>query len=173
MQPEHKRSRSQKAGLARARMYMKAHLDWLSGFPLESDAGELRWLYVPPRESLAVQEVRIGRCQLHKASFVFKKLVHRFPRALPKIVGDVQCWSLRVERTLGWIKAAVHDDQPPPACLFDEPEAFPSGTRRLQADLRRKMKSLGPLIDAISWLLHFAPDASDNALHWLRRNGSR
>ncbi len=43
MRPERKRETSRKASVARARMYMKAHLGWFCGFPVDQSEDSIEW----------------------------------------------------------------------------------------------------------------------------------
>src|SRR5262249_26215234 len=148
----------ERAGVPRARMYVAADLPWLRGFPLGQDETSVTWAYSLPGGSANLTQVQLSRAQLRRAQLTFNRLVHQFPRALPRVVGNVAAWSARVDRLLGQLKAAVHGGAPLPASLFDIPAArYPAKIIRSTGALRRRHPALVPLIGAFSWRLAFDP----------------
>lgn len=159
------RNRTKAAGLARARMLMKAKLGWLGGHPRIADAPG--WVVVPEDER-PVEPLVLGRDHLRRATYAANKLRGEFPRALPKLVGDVDAWHAAVSHVLATLKPWVHHGQPPPAELF-ESEIYSRATRARARALRQQHPTLRGLVDALSWVLATRADAAPKALAWIER----
>lgn len=109
MQPERRRESSEQTGIARARMYLKSDIDWLEGFPVDQGEGFVGWQPRPKLGEALPARIRVDRERLTRTQLTLTKLVNRFPRAMPKIVGDVEAWRERVTSVLDLLKGAVHD----------------------------------------------------------------
>lgn len=108
MRPHQPTARIKAAGLARARMLIKAKLGWLGGYPSANG-----WVAVPEDER-PVEQLALSRDHLRRATYTANKLRGEFPRALPKLVGDASVWHAAVSHVLAVLKPWVHHGQPPP-----------------------------------------------------------
>ncbi|MEM7348177.1 MAG: hypothetical protein AAF485_28435, partial [Chloroflexota bacterium] len=109
MRPEKNRQTSKKTAIARGRMFLKADLRWLPGFPVQQQGELVEWLILPRRGDWAPQTITLNRHHLHRATYTWSKLIHRFPKELPDIVEDRDCWAEGVPYLLKQIKRAVHE----------------------------------------------------------------
>jgi hypothetical protein len=153
------------AGLARARMLMKAKLGWLGGHPCPTG-----WIVVPEDER-PVERLVLGRDHLRRATYTANKLRGEFPRALPKLVGDVDAWHAAVTAVLATLKPWVHHGQPPPPELF-ESELHTRAARARARALRQQHPALRGLVDAVSWVLATRAAAAPKALAWIEREAA-
>lgn len=159
-------ARNKGAGLARARMLMKAKLGWLSGYP-DADG----WTVVPEDGERAAEPLTLGRDHLRRATYTASKLRGEFPRAMPTLVGDVDAWHHAVSHVLASLKPWVHHGHAPPAELF-ESELYSRTTRTRAKALRQQHPSLRGLVDALSWVLATHATSAAKALAWVERKAA-
>ncbi len=149
MQSKTLKERSKSALAARARMLHAAHLEWLEGFPLAPAAGSVQWMAVPMHAPAG--EMYIERTHLSQATFTLNKLRIELASALDRLAEEPEAWLASVERRLELLKRAVHQGEPLPSQLFDEPSL--SRARREQASaLATAEPRLRSLIQALSWI---------------------
>ncbi|MBN1851609.1 MAG: hypothetical protein JW829_02765 [Pirellulales bacterium] len=172
MKSERKRDTSQKAHVARARMYMKAHLHWLCGFPVDQSEDWIEWAHFRLGRPAPLERVRLGRYELRKAQFAMTKLVRRFPRAIVRIVDDVDTWSNRVARLLDQLKDAIHHHQPLLNPVLAHDACYPAGFVKQAATIRRHWPALQSLVEAIAWIFYLSPKDSAQSLNWVEKNAS-
>lgn len=146
-------------------MLIKAKLGWLGGFP-----GAHGWVVVPEDER-PLERLELGRDHLRRATYTANKLRGEFPRALPKLVGDVDAWHAAVTSVLAALKPWVHHGQPPPTELF-ETELHSRTARARARALRQEHPALRGLVDALSWMLATRADAAAKALAWVEREAA-
>lgn len=103
--------RERRGALAAARTYLRVKLGWLHGLPAaKASDGTLTWTVLPRAGRGDVPEqIRIDRELLRRTEYGRNALRRRFPRALPKIVGDVDAWTIRTDQQLEILKAIIHD----------------------------------------------------------------
>lgn len=177
MRPHAPIARTKAAGLARARMLMKAKLGWLEGHPCArnipptSDEPDAAGWIVVPEDERPVERIVLGRDHLRRATYTANKLRGEFPRALPKLVGDVDAWHAAVTAVLAALKPWVHHGQPPPAELF-ESEIHSRTARARARALRQEHPALRGLVDALSWVLATRASAAPKALAWIEREAA-
>ena len=106
MQPERRRGKAQR-GLSRARILLKKNLGWLPGFPLSEERGSVSWWSLHSAESTNAV-LSIGREELQRMEMTLTRLRHRFPRALPRMVEDVDEWLGRMDHLLAMLKDSIH-----------------------------------------------------------------
>ncbi len=178
MQPSPAKRMKLQTGVARARMIFKQHLEWLPGFVFEdqsdvverSGKDKFKWLFIG--NDSQVKQKQFSRDDIRIAEMNVKKLVIRFPRALPKIVGDVDHWYGKISRLLGVLKAWVHEGKPPKLeSMLDHRHASDRWRNQLLKSQRSfpKLKSLlvavafaeltgtaEPNVDSINWVVQNA-----------------
>jgi hypothetical protein len=148
-----------RSAAAAAKTAVRAELGWLRGYPTgPARRGELPWTVLPPLAPRAVAtELVVDRQRLREANLALATLPRRFPRALPRVVGDVGDWLERGRRVLGWLGAAVHEGEPLPALAQSDDGA------------------LAPLVEALGWVHFLDPDpaARERALTAARARADR
>lgn len=166
MKPERCRELLKSTGLARAKMYLKAHLEWLDGYPYGHAPGQIHWRTRPQVGSPDGTRLIVDRERLKRSQAALTKLVRHFPRAMPKLVGDVANWSASVSAMLQRLKAAVHggtdlsgDDAVPIDSL--------SRSERILIQQLSREPSFRPLLRAVTWSGCYAPDVRRFLLTWL------
>ncbi len=170
MQPKEKRARLQSAGPARARMFLKSELGWLPGFPRTVGDGMVTWVTVPRDGGQGVQVLQLDREHLQRATSACTKLLHGFPRALPRLVGNVERWQTATSTIFEFLTAAIHKGQALPASLVDRNGAFNADSRKLAKKLTRDQPELGSLISALSWTTLLTPQDFRDGLQWIAAN---
>jgi hypothetical protein len=115
-----------------ARAYLRKNLGWLRGFPAgRPDGSGAPWMTAPRLGSPDRREkLVVSRELLRRSEFCRNAAPRKFPRALGRVVGDVDEWSAQIEKRLKWLKEAVHSGKnlPEPAQLLED-----AGTRRVIA----------------------------------------
>lgn len=170
MRPEAHRTRARAAAVVRGRMYLKARLDWLAGFPVAQAHGVVTWRVLPRQGEQPSILLPLDRDALHRATRTWSKLVHHFPRALPQIVDDYARWVTGVPQLLAWLKPAIHGQETLPATLFTEAGAYPRAVVQQATQLGNSYPPLQPVLHALSWWGYLTPQEMPAALAWLENN---
>lgn len=115
--------------------------------------------------------MRVDREKLRASQFALTKLLHNFPRALPRVVGDVAVWREQMESVLGGLKGVIHNGRPPETPELSRSLLGGDAWRRL-VRLRAHV-GLNPVLDTVlqagrtdlAWLRFL--------LTWLERHAGR
>ncbi|KNY27973.1 hypothetical protein [Pseudobacteroides cellulosolvens] len=148
-------------GINRAKMFIKRDLDLFIGYPGING----KWISHP--EGKEVSEVVITREHIHKAIFTINKLVRDFPKALPKIVGDVEKWSDRNKSLLELLKQSIHNETTLPESLAKINPSFGDFEKKLHNKIVRDNKDMINIINCFSWLTILKPETFKDVLAWL------
>ncbi|MEM9455131.1 MAG: hypothetical protein AAGF11_13200 [Myxococcota bacterium] len=159
----HSPGNTRASGLARARMLMKSKLGWLEGYPDHEG-----WTVVPDEGERGVERLTLDRNHLRRATYTAAKLRGEFPRAMPRLVGDVDAWHEAVSEVLAALKPWVHRDEPPPRELYSA-GLFSRTVSGRARTLAREHPSLHPLVDALSWVLATRASRAPKYLAWILR----
>lgn len=152
------------AAEARVRMYIRRDLAWLDGFPGEQN----HWLVAPLGDS--VTHVPLSRDLLHRSARTINMLVREFPRALPRVVGDVELWASRRKALMELAKRNVHAGEPLPLAPTDaHPLASPALKKKI-AGARAKLRRLSSLAAAFEWSGWTDPGGVVASLAWLHEH---
>jgi len=171
MRPHQPIARTKASGMARARMLIKAKLGWLDGHPCMSEGPHAGTWIVVPEDERPVERLVLGREHLRRATYAAGKLRGEFPRALPKLVGNVDTWHAAVTGVLEALKLWVHHGQPPPAELF-ETELHTRAARARARALRQQHPALRGLVNGLSWVLATRAQLAPKALAWIEREAA-
>lgn len=172
MRPERKRRLSLQTAISRARMYLKANLDWLKGFPVGQSEGRVDWIYLSQAGSKGVQRIQLTRHHLHRAQFAVNKLKNRFPRAFPRIVDDPDLWTQQVDQLLSWLKEAIHDGKQLPSAPVAGEIGLPRVFLKRSARVADRCPAITPLLNAASWLVLLESKEANKALDWIETHGT-
>lgn len=151
-------------GVSRARMYIKRDLELFTGCP----GPDGNWVSLP--EGKVPEIIALNGKHIHNAAFTVNKLVRDFPKALPKVVGDVSKWSSRYRDLIEIIKSSVHSGSPLPESLVDLNQEFGEGEKKLFRKLIKDNPSLKHVISSFSWITYLKPESFRDALSWLANN---
>ena len=106
----HDRRNDKRATEHAVRAQLRQGLGWLRGFPVASRGASVMWLCRPSGSASPEQLAReIDREALRAAAQAKNAIRKRFPRALPRVVGDVEAWNAAIEARFDLLKACVHD----------------------------------------------------------------
>lgn len=190
MQPENQRGRPARQGVARARLLLKRDLYFLPGFPTAIDCtawaahdGAVSWSFLPSDlsdDAKGWREIYIDRELLRRAELTVTKLRHRFPRALPRIVGDADDWLRRFDLWIDALKRIVHrqdseDDNRLDVNVWLADSMLPRRWREQFDTLRQSCATADsrfrPLLDAVLSLEYTSTHGpSEDGLRWLEAN---
>ena len=168
MQPERNRQRrARRDGIARAKMLLKQDLAWLRGYPVAIEDATVLWQPLPVAGRPEPAAIRVDAERIRRAAFTSGRLLHRFPEALPRVVGDVQAWHTRIETVLEVLKETVHRGGALPGDGLTATGSLPP--RIVQAARRTATARpvLHPLIDALGWSAALEPEAAELGLTWV------
>ncbi|MFQ5570252.1 MAG: hypothetical protein ACE5G0_11295 [Rhodothermales bacterium] len=170
MRPEKHRQHARSAAIARGRMFLKARMGWLPGFPIRQGAGTVEWMSVPRHGERTPTRIQLARDYLQRATYTWNKLVHRFPRVLPHLVDDRDAWTKGVPQVLDRLKGAIHRGEPVPGSLLEVEGVFSRSAVETAAALARRHPAWQPLLDALSWSTFLSPKELPRILAWLDEN---
>lgn len=170
MRPEHNRALSQSTGIARAKMYLKQDLAWLAGFPIAQSDGRVEWMLRPRVGHSANATITIDRERLSQAQFTLTKLVGRFPKAMPKLVGNVAVWEQRVTRLLNAVKSAVHHGAAIVGCHDVPLEVSSDHEAQAACDVVRQWPALKRCVEAVLWSTLVDDEVRAGFINWLAAN---
>ncbi len=173
MRPEKPRERLRSAALSRGRMFLKARLDWLPGFPLGQAEGAVDWMCMPRYGEPSPKRIRLERQYLQRATYLWTKFVYRFPKALPHLVDEPQRWTEGVPQLLNWLKGAIHRGELLPQSLIEIEGAFSRSAAEQANALTRSHPALRSLLNALSWIAYLTPSELPQALAWLAANAQK
>lgn len=143
-----------RAAEAAARTYLRKNLGWMTGFPSGAVSSGISWVVLPrPGGPDGGATVVVTRELLRRTEFCRNAAPRKFPRALPRVVGDVGEWSAHVETRLKWLKATVHSGAALPGLeeLLDAARARRFIVSRT-ARLARRHRDLRRIAAALVWL---------------------
>ena len=164
MQPDEKRRTKRQAGISRARVMLKKHVGWLPGYPVKTDGNLVRWQSMRWDGSGYEQSWLLSGSELRQAQMTITKLRYHFPKALPKIVDDVEDWLARMDFVLDLLKSVIHDRQANGIEQILSAGLFPSRWIDRFVASRQQHPRLAPLFDAICHLELSKRRRADTAL---------
>ena len=143
------KDRRKSAGLARARVCLKTHLEWLDGFPVSQSHGQLEWMLRPGiGRPEGTRIVTIDRDTIRRATLAVNRLTIQMADSAHQIFGDVTAWQISVTSLLESLKSSIHQDQNPVS------EIPPAALRHLELAnvlrLNRQFPALRELLKAIA-----------------------
>lgn len=169
--PSNKQPHKHRTYDARARMFLRDQMAWLWGYPINVTKNNIQWqvLYYPGPWD--VYEIIIDGIEISKTIRSKNRLVRDFPKALPRVVGDVKQWSQLQEVKLSAIKKLLAQKTVDP---WQEIISIVAPNRLLKQgkQLRSNHPSLATLIDAFAWSLSGDLKALQTALRWLDKNSA-
>lgn len=168
VRPHQPLAKSKRSAEARARMLLKSGLGWASGVPVSVGAEGVRWLCVPERGEFSEEVQALGRAELRRARFNANRVRREFPRALPRIVGDVDNWLASVDCLLAALKPGVHGGRALPPDLFEADHPYPPRTEAMRRRLLEAHPETRWFVGAMSWRLCLQPDRAPAAFRWVR-----
>lgn len=180
MQPLERKQSKIQGGVARARVLLKRDAPWLPGYPLgitlceEPGAHCVRWVSATEFKIDQPAIWMISRECLRRAQMTTTKLRHRFPRALPKLVSDVENWSARTDLLLGLLKNAVHGGNPLLSADVIRSGVLPKRWTDEVTRIKTTHSSLASLMDAVTFsALSDLQPCQDDQIEWIHQHAER
>jgi len=158
---------NKRAAKGAVRRQIHAHLGWLQGFPMgpAKDQG-LPWHVVPMPGREPAHDLIIDRDRIRRTGMALKAIVHRFPRALPRLVGDVVTWQKAFGDRLELLKGAINSGDPLPglAGLLEYAGYGSQLNRRMRVLVQG---SLADVVHSLAWIYWGDKAGLVKALEWL------
>ena len=151
-------------------MLLESGLGWLEGFPLGQRERGVSWMAMSRRGDSSCTRIELNRTRIRDAAQTWNRLVRGFPRALPRLVDDLDRWSEGVPQILKWLKGAIHDGKPLPESPMAVDHAFPPAIGEQYAAVATRCPGLRPLLNALSWSHYLSPDSLSAALPRIASN---
>ena len=158
----------QRERIPRCRMYLRRELGWLPGFPVGQGEGHVSWMPAPRLGVEPARPVELDEARLRRAASAWTRLVRDFPRALPRVVAELDRWKEGVPRILGWLTAAVQDGERVPVLVADG--ACPPDVAARSERLAGRRPALGRVLGAASWSGLLTSGELPGMLDWTESN---
>lgn len=176
MQPLDRKHTNNRETASRAKAMLKRDAGWLPGYPLyvqSSDAARRHIVWRTAEGSARVPSEAHNMCgeKLRAAKFTITKLRKRFPKALAKVVEDVDEWLMRVDYLLENLKGTLHSGR-----QLDTQEVLRDGPlpRRWSIEFIRlsgEFPQLKTFLDAVAYSTLSGPRSpSLEPLNWIAEN---
>jgi len=172
MKHEKSRETLQSAALSRARMFIKADLGWLPGFPLAQKDHVIEWIIAPREDGHAVERKSLSREHLQKAAYSYNRLVRHFPRALPRAVENIRAWKRGVPLLFDVLKPGLQANEPFLQSVLAVEGVYTASAVQMGSDMRNRHPFLGRFIDALGYILFLTPEDLSPALRWTSLHAS-
>ncbi len=143
-------------------MLIRRGLGWMTGFP----DGTGNWVSLPSREPASV--IRVGRTELRRATYSLNKLRREFPRALPRIVGDVDRWADLHRSLIETLKPSVHGGSALPDSASSVHASYRTAAGRAATQAMSGAAPLRRVVCAFTWYCWLQPDQLRPAIDWLQ-----
>jgi len=167
MKPTRARDKLQKAGTSRAKMFLKADLWWLRGFPLDEKKGRILWLSIPQKVSREPEKVLLTGEHIRKAKYTYNKLTRRFPRAMPQVIDNYIHWKRMVPILLESLNKAIHKNRGLPRDIIGINNRISVQLTNRANKLINRYHCLRPFVRSLAWLALLSQDEFESFLNVL------
>jgi hypothetical protein len=160
-----KPNKKPKISIPRAKLFLRARLGWLWGYPQYKTAqwSWQAWYYPQPWEQ---HNFTPSEQDLAQAAYAYSRLIANFPKALPEIVGDVAVWREQVSRKLKAIRQLLDGQTVEPWSALLVPAQHQRLLRRVQ-HLTQQYPDLRLLLEQFMWWLSLDLTAVYAAVAWI------
>lgn len=148
-------------------MFLRAHLGWIDGYPVAQGTDHIIWRPRPRITAEQTEAVTIDREVIRQAQFTLNKLSHRFPRAMPKLVGDVEAWAERVRDLLERLKSGIHASSDLLAADSVPRHTIDSNLDRRIRVAEQNQPRLSSVFEAVIWSGLVRTEPRDALLEWI------
>jgi len=169
-QTPEKKGLPKKAGISNARRLLNTHLGWIGGFPQFDKKGNFHWRMPLDANEGKFETNLLTTNHLNKATQTVNKLKRDFPRALPRIVGDIHAWEMRVKSLIGWLQLVQQNNQPLPVHLFSDKSTYPKEILQMGRKLEKEHPQLLPLLSTLSWRYYIRSETLTKILQSISSN---
>lgn len=172
MQPDKKHRRSIKGKKGRAKLFLKAHLGWLRGWPVQADDGSLRWmrLIVNENDECVIKETPVDATLLRQAETTLSKLVKEHPEQIPAISNGAENWAERTKAMIEALKRAWTGKITASAALGEIVSAWPKREQALMKRMAREHPSQYWIAELLAWRNNLTANRMAALAPWLADN---
>jgi|GEM_PF-1852557 len=172
MQPDKKHRRSIKGKKGRARLFLKAHLGWLRGWPVQADDGSLRWmrLIVNENDECVITETPVDAVLLRQAETTLSRLVKEHPEQIPAISNGAEDWPERTKAMIEALKRAWTGKITASAALGEIVSAWPRREQALMKRMAREHPSQFWIAELLAWRNNLTANRMTVLAPWLADN---
>lgn len=153
-------------------MFLKKDLGWLNGYPISQSDGKVVWQHRCRVQAAEVKLTTIDADCLRRSQFTVIHLAGQFPRAMPKIVGNVERWKERCLRLLGVLKDAVHRHRQLTNRTLVRTQLISEGCRRRELAILKDSPRLMEITQPVCWSTLTEPEVGQRLLDWIHENDS-
>ena len=160
-----KPNKKPKISIPRAKLFLRARLGWLWGYPQYKTPqwSWQAWYYPQPWEQ---QNFTPSEQDLAQAAYAYTRLIANFPKALPEVVGDVAVWREQVSLKLKAIRQLLAGQAVEPWSALLVPTRHQRLLRRVQ-HLTQQYPDLRLLLEQFMWWLSLDLTAVYAAVDWI------
>ncbi|MBM4096778.1 MAG: hypothetical protein FJ261_08385 [Planctomycetes bacterium] len=172
MQPDKKHRRSIKGKKGRARLFLKAHLGWLRGWPVQADDGSLRWmrLIVNENDECVITETPVDSVLLRQAETTLSRLVKEHPEQIPAISKGAKDWPERTKAMIEALKDAWTGKITASAALGEIVSAWLRREQALMKRMAREHPSQFWIAELLAWRNNLTANRMTVLAPWLADN---
>jgi hypothetical protein len=165
-----KPNKKPKISIPRAKLFLRARLGWLWGYPKLQAEGWVwqAWYYPQPWEQ---HSFRPNEQDLAQAAYAYNRLIANFPKALPEVVGNVELWREQVSRKLKAIRQLIEGQSVEPWQALVTLQQHQRLMRRVQ-HLKQQYPNLSQVLDNFIWWLSLDLEAVYQAVTWLEADAT-
>ncbi|WP_144391541.1 hypothetical protein [Pleionea sediminis] len=160
MKPENLKIKSRAKGEARVKTLIRAHLYWLHGFPYKDD-GTIYWC-CPKLKSNNNKRIVVTPKLISKAHRTINELVRDYPRALPRVVGDITEWSSRCKTYLEFSKKIISESHPVVSSMAFDTAYAQKLSRKFSSSILQCDTGI-----AFSWMYYIKQDQLQEAMQFV------
>ena len=157
----------------RAKMYLRAKLGWLWGYPLSTANQSIQWQQLHYPMPWDTASLAIAHQHIAAASVSRNKLLSDFPHVLPGLVGDKADWSTLLTLKLQALRALLEGEtiDPVTALLTTEIKNGERLQRKAEA-LCGLYPALHPIVGSFIWWLSLDSKTLMPGLQWIEQNNA-
>lgn len=172
MRPDEKHRKSIKGKKSRARLFVKAHLGWLRGWPIEAEDGSLHWMriIVVADDECAIKETPVDPTLLRQAEATLSKLVKEHPEQIPAISKGAKDWPERTRAMIEALKDAWTGKITASAALGEIVSAWPRREQALMKRMAREHPSHFWIAELLAWRNNLSANGMSVLAPWLADN---
>jgi len=160
-------AKKQSANEARAKLYLRTKLAWLSGYP----CGENKWLSISSDRN-PINPLIIDSKLISSTQYALNKVILDFPRALPRIINNIPRWQAETKKLLELVKLNIlnSSDKNISNLLDTDYTPYSKSACQLARSIIKNNKSLLPLIKSYSWFFYLDSEQLGKILLWTQEN---
>ncbi len=170
MQPLNSNIKKHSKVESRVKMIIRAKLSWLEGFPMALEGESVSWYCLNPLVENQ-NTISVTGNHLSKSVRAIKTLKREYPKALPRVVGDVGKWESAFSGNINLIKPYLHSEADVIENLLLAKDIYSKSQTDFARTIIEQHAELAFLLQALSWTFYTNKKQLDKVLKWLVNNG--